>query len=122
MSEEYYKEYNGSKYYYLDGYNHRIGGPAVEAANGDKFYYVNGKLTKIEKVNGYMALYLNDKLHNTNGPAVIWPNGDREWWVNGLKFSEKKFNILNTIIKEMAIENNFDNMKILNYLNLKSKE
>jgi hypothetical protein len=32
---------SGSKYYFLNGKNHREDGPAVEYANGDKSWYLN---------------------------------------------------------------------------------
>lgn len=34
---------NGTKYWYIDGKQHREDGPAVERANGDKEWYLNGK-------------------------------------------------------------------------------
>jgi len=33
---------NGSKFWYLNGKQHREDGPAVEYANGEKLWYLNG--------------------------------------------------------------------------------
>ena len=37
---------SNSKYYLLNGYFHRIDGPAVEHISGTKFWYINGEQIK----------------------------------------------------------------------------
>jgi hypothetical protein len=41
------KEVNGVKRWYLDDKFHRIGGPAVEAADGSRIWYRDGKIPRI---------------------------------------------------------------------------
>lgn len=55
----------GSKYWFLNGKQHRIDGPAIEWSDGSKFWY------------------LNDKLHRTDGPASEYANGSKEWYIYG---------------------------------------
>src|ERR1022692_1184787 len=86
----------GSKFYYENGYLHRLGGlPACEYANGSKDYYENGNfhrlggLPAIEYADGDKRYYENDKLHRLDGPAVDYVNVHKEWWFNGKQFDCK---------------------------------
>jgi hypothetical protein len=51
----------------VNGFRHRLDGPAVEWADGTKGWYVNGLR------------------HRLDGPAIEWADGDKEWWVNGIR-------------------------------------
>jgi hypothetical protein len=55
----------GDKFWFLDGKNHRLDGPAAIYTNGHEYYYVEGKL------------------HRDDGPAIYWHDGFSEWWING---------------------------------------
>ena len=89
---------NGSKYWYLNGKYHRVGGPAVEDANGNKFWYINDKLHRtdgpaIEYANGDKSWHINDMCHRLDGPAKDW-HGMKQWWVNGIQYSKEYFTII----------------------------
>ena len=62
--------YEGNKYWYLNGKQHREDGPAIELANGDKYWYLNGKL------------------HREDGPAIETANGYKFWYLNGNQLTE----------------------------------
>jgi len=51
----------------VNGFRHRLDGPAIEWAGGSKEWYVNGFR------------------HRLDGPAIEWANGGKEWWVNGVR-------------------------------------
>ena len=55
---------HGTKYWYLNGNLHRVGGPAIEYANDGKVWYLNGKF------------------HRVGGPAIEDADGNNEWWLN----------------------------------------
>ena len=61
---------NGSKHWYLNGKQHREGGPAVEEANGHKVWWLNGYR------------------HREDGPAVEYTDGTKEWYYEGLLLDE----------------------------------
>jgi hypothetical protein len=93
--------------WYLNGYFHRVDGPAIEYANGDKEWYLNGKRHRQarrsgldpnggepvgpaeELVYGYKAWYLNGERHRVDGPAVEYESGHKEWWLNGIRQSDR---------------------------------
>lgn len=58
---------NGCKYWKVDGYYHRLDGPAVEWEVGGKHWYENGLR------------------HRTDGPAVEQADGSTYWYLNGRK-------------------------------------
>jgi len=53
---------NGSKYWFLNGNQHRENGPAVELANGSKQWYLNGQR------------------HRVDGPACEDVDGEKVWY------------------------------------------
>ena len=55
---------NGNKHWRLNGYHHRVDGPAIEWADGSKEWYLHGKR------------------HRVDGPACEWANGTKHWWLN----------------------------------------
>ncbi len=59
---------NGGKYWRVDGYLHRIDGPAVIFEDGAKEWWQHGKR------------------HRIDGPAVEY-DGGKSWWVNGKLYS-----------------------------------
>ena len=59
--------YNGDKFWHLNGKRHREDGPAVEYANGNKYWYLNGKQ------------------HREDGPAAEHSDGAKYWYLNGKK-------------------------------------
>ncbi len=67
------EEYEGSKFWYLNGKFHREDGPAVVYASGSKFWYINGEL------------------HREDGPAVEYSDGIKRWYLNGIILSEEDF-------------------------------
>jgi len=52
----------------VNGYYHRIDGPAVIFSDGDKYWYINGQN------------------HRLDGPAVERANGSRDWYLYGEYF------------------------------------
>jgi hypothetical protein len=67
------EEYEGSKFWRLNGKLHRVDGAAVEHAEGNKFWY------------------LNDEFHRDDGPAVEYSDGIKRWYLNGIILSEEDF-------------------------------
>jgi hypothetical protein len=61
---------NGAKEWRLNGYHHRIDGPAIEHADGCKEWVLHGEV------------------HREDGPAVEHANGVNSWYLHGkyLKF------------------------------------
>jgi len=55
---------NGTKYWYKEGKQHRIDGPACEWDNGDKFWYKEGLL------------------HRIDGPAIEYQHGAKFWYID----------------------------------------
>ena len=64
---------NGSKYWYLNGKEHRTDGPAYECADGSKYWYLNGKE------------------HREDGPALEWADGSKAWFLNGKRLTEEEW-------------------------------
>jgi hypothetical protein len=80
----------GAKCWWLNGKQHKEGGPAVEYANGTKFWYLNGKQHReggpaVEDANGAKYWYLNGERHREDGPAIENANGYKAWYVDGEK-------------------------------------
>lgn len=71
------KELNSYKCWYVNGICHRLDGPAVEYRWGDKEWHVNGKL------------------HRLDGPAIEMIDGDTEWWIDGKRLSPEKETVMN---------------------------
>jgi hypothetical protein len=86
--------------WYLNGYSHRVGGPAMEYTDGYKAWYLNGKLHRqarrhlnlnskcepdgpaVECANGHKEWWKDGKRHRVDGPAVEHVNGSKEWWLD----------------------------------------
>jgi hypothetical protein len=104
---------NGTKYWYVNGKQHRLDGPAVEWADGSKSWWVNDELHRldgpaVEGADGLKAWHINGKLHRTDGPAVEGADGTKEWFIKGVKMTEEEFNkwrAKNNPIKESRSEN-----------------
>lgn len=62
---------NGTRYWYLHGVPHRVGGPAIEARDHQEWLQ-------------------HGKRHRIDGPALIYP-GIRQYWVNGKNLSKEEF-------------------------------
>ena len=76
---------DGDKFWFLDGQQHRVDGPAVEWADGTKYWY------------------LNDKLHREDGPAIEWAGGDKRWYLDGKELTEAEFNEQMNSVKEYSV-------------------
>jgi hypothetical protein len=59
----------GGECWYLNGKNHRIGGPAMSMSNGTKVWFLNGNM------------------HRIDGPAFESFNGDKGWFLSGKELS-----------------------------------
>lgn len=77
----------GTVIYTLDGYLHRLNGPAVIFPDGYKAWYVNGEQHSINdkpaviRPDGELAWYVNGELRRDNGkPAVITSGGVLKWY------------------------------------------
>lgn len=78
---------NGNKSWYKNGVLHRLNGPAVENQEG-KWWYQNGVLHRkngpsVITLGGTKEWYRHGDLHNVNGPAIMRPDGTLEWFVDG---------------------------------------
>ena len=96
---------NGNKKWYLNGYLHRVDGPAIEYAIGSKEWYLNDKLHRedgpaIEYANGTKYWYLDGKRHREDGPAVELADGDKFWYLRGERLTESEFNEQMNPVKE----------------------
>jgi hypothetical protein len=58
--------------WYLNGYLHRVDGPAVICPNNYKKWCLYGQL------------------HREDGPAIEYEGGYKEWWLNDEIFSRKE--------------------------------
>ena len=99
---------HGTKFWYLNGQQHREDGPAVELANGGKEWYLNDKLHRVdgpacEYANGEKHWYLNGKRHREDGPAIEWADGDKEWYLNDKGLTEAEFNERMNPVKEYSV-------------------
>lgn len=65
MKDGLFIDYNGNKFWYLNGKLHREDGPAAIHITGDKCWLLNGNL------------------HREDGPAVEFDDGDKEWYYHG---------------------------------------
>lgn len=65
-------EHNNDHYkemYFVAGYVHRIGGPAIISTNGTQCWFYGGKR------------------HREDGPAIITGEGNVSWWITGTQYS-----------------------------------
>ena len=79
---------DGNKHWRLNGYHHRVDGPAIEYPNGDKHWYLNGKRHRVdgpayENADGDKYWLLHGKYHRVDGPACENADGNKSWWLNG---------------------------------------
>ena len=63
---------DGTKEWYLNGWLHRVDGPAIEHPDGTKYWYLNGER------------------HRTNGPAIKHPNGREYWYINDKRYTKEE--------------------------------
>ena len=95
----------GTKCWYLNGYRHRLDGPAIEYLDGVKYWYLNGVQHRedgpaVELSNGTKKWFINGKLHKLDGPAIIWNDGSYLWYINSYNVTNK--------IHQWAKENDID--------------
>lgn len=87
---------SNSKSWYIDGYLHREGAPAVVCDDGDESWYKKGVLHRkggpaITHVLVAKYWLLNGVRHREDGPAVERYEGDDEWWLNGEELTEREY-------------------------------
>tara|TARA_S200002703_G_C3786406_1_gene242494 strand:- start:1 stop:378 length:378 start_codon:yes stop_codon:yes gene_type:complete len=85
------------KAWWINGYLHRLDGPAIEDDDGDKEWWVDGKYHRedgpaVEWSDGYKAWYKHGVLHREDGPAIVYSNGEKDWIVDGIELTEEEFN------------------------------
>ncbi len=80
--EEYYDIY----YYYIRGFQHRTGGPAVYNSSDNRVVYWH---------------YGN--FHRTDGPAIIYNSVDKVYYINGLSYNEDEFNICSFMMCDFCV-------------------
>ena len=83
---------DGTKYWFQNGKQHRLDGPAVEFADGSKYWCQNGKL------------------HRLDGPAVEHIDGSKRWYKNDKRVLLRHLLILK-LKKLMIYVNWFQNGK-----------
>ena len=75
---------DGNKFWFLNGIQHRVDGPAVIRADG------------------FQAWLLNGRRHRIDGPAIITATGRQMWFINDIEYySEEEFN---QITQKVAIQ------------------
>ena len=72
----------------VNGYLHRLDGPAVIWPDGRQEWWVKGELHRLDgpayiSATGTQEWWVNGLFHRTDGPARIWSDGTQEWRVNG---------------------------------------
>jgi len=77
--------FDGSKYWHLNGKQHREDGPAVEWADGSKSWYLNGTC------------------HREEGPAVEWADGTKFWYLDGKEVTEEEHKRMTSPVAEMTV-------------------
>jgi len=86
---------DGSQFWWLNGEQHRIDGPAVIYPDGLQYWYLNGEQHRTDgpatiRANGTQLWYLNGQLHRTDGPAVIYADGTQLWWLDGREMIQEE--------------------------------
>ena len=84
------EEEGGDRFWYLDGYPHRVSGPAVERVDGDFEWYCKGLRHRLDGPAVYAKRYGLDfyewyregNLHCETGPAIICSNGKLYWYLH----------------------------------------
>lgn len=87
--------WDGSKFWYLDGKKHREDGPAIEWSHGSKSWWLDGKQHRedgpaVEYADGSKFWWLDNKLHREDGPAVECADGTKEFWLNDFRITEEE--------------------------------
>tara|TARA_S200002703_G_scaffold82972_2_gene71486 strand:- start:219 stop:596 length:378 start_codon:yes stop_codon:yes gene_type:complete len=87
---------NTCKSYRLNGFYHRLDGPAIEFADGYKLWYFNDKLHRedgpaVEHINGEKSWWVNGYLHRLDGPAIEHADGEKQWYLKGVRLTEEEF-------------------------------
>jgi hypothetical protein len=65
------EDFDGNKFWFLNGEVHRLDGPAIEYADGTKSWYLKGAW------------------HRLDGPASEYADGSKFWFLNGEIMSEE---------------------------------
>jgi hypothetical protein len=99
---------DGSKYWFLNGKQHREDGPAIECADGSKYWYLNGKYHRedgpaCEWTNGDKYWFLNGKYHREDGPACEYANGDKFWYLDDIPMTEQEHQQQTNPAKELTV-------------------
>jgi len=92
----------------VQGYLHRLDGPAREWADGRKEWYQNGQIHRLdgparEWSDGTKQWWQNGQIHRLDGPAVERVDGYKAWWINGQKLTEREF-LAKTQPKELTLD------------------
>jgi hypothetical protein len=95
-----YIDKHGNKYWRVDGYLHRVDGPAVESVTGTKMWYLNGKLHRIDgpahdASDGTKFWFLNGKLHRIDGTAIKYAHADADehWYLDHERYSFEEWKV-----------------------------
>lgn len=76
---------NGDTQWYLDGFRHRLDGPAKDYESKREWiqYGIHNRLDgpAVEYQDGTKDWIQDGVLHRLDGPAVIFSNGDTRWYV-----------------------------------------
>jgi hypothetical protein len=86
---------NGDKFWYLNGYIHRVDGPAIIEAEGSEFWYLNGNR------------------HREDGPACEFASGTKYWFLNGKCYSKAEWKIAVEKLKKEKEEANKPDPQVL---------
>lgn len=91
----YFKDDDGTQYWYLDGEYHREDGPAVMFTDGYTMWYQHGKKHReggpaISKPDGTKVWYYCGQRHRMDGPASIYPEGHKCWYIFGLRVTSSE--------------------------------
>ena len=77
---------NNDIFYYKDNQLHREDGPAVEYSTGEKEWWINGLQHRIggpaKEMLNHQEWYMDGLLYREDGPALIGP-GFEEWYFKG---------------------------------------
>jgi hypothetical protein len=89
---EYYKYYDGCKFWHKNDMKHRLDGPAVIYENGEMHWYVNNERHRndgpaVIGLGGFKSYWQNDMRHRIEGPAIIYSSGKEEYWQYGKRIS-----------------------------------
>jgi hypothetical protein len=111
------RDFDQTKFWIVNGMEHRTDGPAIEWPSGYKEWCLNGVLHRldgpaVEEPDGSKSWYLNGVRHRTDGPAKEWPDGYKEWYINGKNLSYSEWRRERKIWIQMEIKEKIKDMII----------